>query len=117
MARQRGSLLAFGVTKRRGIDLGWRNRCSRVVNGRHGGVFYSSVGFADRSLSAILSQGKANVRLWRNLAKHKRVRAISITLDLGGQKSPIRKFNLTATNSETQGAEGGRGVLRGEMAQ
>jgi len=47
-------------------------------------------------------------------AKHKRVRAISITLDLGGRKSPIRKFNLTALCSETQGAEGGRGILKGE---
>ena len=41
------------------------------------------------------------------LAKHKRVRAISITLDLSGQKSPIRKFNHAATESETQCAEGG----------
>ena len=38
----------------------------------------------------------------------------SITLVLGGRKSPIRKFNQAATNSETQGAEGGRGFLKGE---
>ena len=50
----------------------------------------------------------------RSLAKHKRVRAISITLDLGGRKSPIRKINLTATKSETQCAEGHRGFLKGE---
>ena len=44
------------------------------------------------------------------------MRAISITFDLGGRKSPIRKFNFTATNSETQCAEGHRGFLKGATA-
>ena len=43
-------------------------------------------------------------------AKHKRVRAISMTLDSVERKSPIRKFNCTALNSERQGAEGGWGL-------
>ena len=67
-----------------------------------------------RRIASLLACGVTNRRkiapllaLRRNLAKHKRVRAISITLDLGGQKSPIRKFNHTASNSETQCAEGG----------
>ena len=41
------------------------------------------------------------------LAKHKRVRAISMTLDSVERRNPIRKFNLTVAYSETQGAEGG----------
>ena len=53
-------------------------------------------------------------RLLLPFAKHKRVRAISITFVQEGRKNPIRKFNLTAVNSETQGAEGDRGILKGE---
>ena len=45
-----------------------------------------------------------------NLAKHKRVRAIKVASALERRKSPIRKFNFTALNSETQCAEGGWGL-------
>ena len=72
-------------------------------------------GFASLLACGVTRYGEAEgftTRLWRNLAKHKRVRAISITLDLGGQKSPIRKFNFTALCSETQGAEGDEGDYR-----
>ena len=48
------------------------------------------------------------------LAKHKRVRAIKVASALERRKSPIRKFNFTALNSETQCAEGHRGFLKGE---